>query len=252
VTIRHAVAVMSVTAVLAFAQPATATSKVSGELTVFAAASLTESFTQIEKQFEKRYPDASVKLNFDSSSNLAAQIQQGAPADVFASADEASLGKTIDSGDVTAKPVPFAKNRLEIAVEEGNPTKVKRLADLAKPGRVVVLCADPVPCGRYAAEAFTKAGVEVSPASKEENAKAALSKVSLGEADASVVYVTDVKAARGEVTGVRIPDEHNVIARYPIAVVDESENASAARAWVRFVRSKAAQETLRKFGFLPP
>jgi molybdate transport system substrate-binding protein len=234
------------------AQPPAAGEKPSGELTVFAAASLTESFEAIAKQFEKRYPDVDVKLNFDSSSNLAAQIQQGAPADVFASADEANLQKTIDSGDVTAKPGPFAKNRLEIAVEEGNPKKIKGLADLADSDLVVVLCADDVPCGRYAAEAFAKAGVTVSPASKEENAKATLSKVSLGEADASVVYVTDVKAEKGAVSGVKIPDAQNVMATYPIAPVHESPNAAATKAWVRFVQSKARQKTLRKFGFLPP
>jgi molybdate transport system substrate-binding protein len=147
--------------------------------------------------------------------------------------------------------VTFAKNRLEIAVEKGNPKKIEMLADLADSDLVVVLCADEVPCGRYAAEAFAKAGVTVSPASKEENAKATLSKVSLGEADASVVYVTDVKAEKG-VSGVRIPNAQNVIVTYPIAAVDESQNTAAARTWVRFVQSKAGQNTLKKFGFLPP
>jgi molybdate transport system substrate-binding protein len=249
--IRRALIATAVAILFLGAQPAAAGEKSSGDITVFAAASLTESFESIAKQFEQRYPDVDVKLNFDSSSNLAAQIQQGAPADVFASADEANLRKTIDSDDVTATPVTFAKNRLEIAVEKGNPKKIKGLADLADSGLVVVLCADEVPCGRYAAEAFAKAGVTVSPASKEENAKATLSKVSLGEADASVVYVTDVKAEKG-VSGVRVPNAQNVIATYPMATVDESQNATAARAWLRFVQSKAGQNTLKKFGFLPP
>jgi molybdate transport system substrate-binding protein len=249
---KRAVVVAAWVAVVLAAQPAAAKPKLSGEVTVFAAASLTESFTEIAKRFEKKYPDVTVRLNFDASSNLAAQIQQGAPADVFASADDANLQKTIDSGDVVAPPAVFAKNRLEIAVEKGNPEKVKRLTDLARPELVVVLCADAAPCGRYAAEAFTKAGVEVSPASKEENAKAALSKVSLGEADASVVYVTDVKAAEDNVSGVKIPEPENVIASYPIAVVKESENAAAAKAWGLFVQSTVAQKTLRKFGFLSP
>jgi molybdate transport system substrate-binding protein len=249
--IRRALIVAAAVVIVVSARPAAAGEKPSGEITVFAAASLTESFEAIAKQFEKRYMDVDVKLNFDSSSNLAAQIQQGAPADVFASADEPNLQKTIDSGDVTAKPVTFAKNRLEIAVEKGNPKKVKALADLADADLVVVLCADEVPCGRYAAEAFAKAGVTVSPASKEENAKATLSKVSLGEADASVVYVTDVKAEEG-VSGVRIPNAQNVIATYPIAAVDESQNTAAARVWVRFVQSMTGQNTLKKFGFLPP
>lgn len=248
---RAAVVVAAVVLVCA-AQPAAAKPKLSGEVTVFAAASLTESFTEIAKQFEKKYPDVTVRFNFDASSILAAQVHQGAPADVFASADEANLQKTIDSGDVVAPPFVFAKNRLEIAVEKGNPKKIKRLAGLAKTGLVVVLCADAVPCGKYAAEAFTKAGVEVSPASKEENAKAALSKVSLGEADAAVVYVTDVRAAKGDVSGVKIPDAQNVIATYPAATVKGSQNPAAAKAWVRFLESKAAQRPLRKFGFLPP
>jgi molybdate transport system substrate-binding protein len=249
---RALVAVAAVAAVIAGAQPAAGGQGPSGEITVFAAASLTESFDAIAKQFEKKYPDVDVKFNFDASSNLAAQIQQGAPADVFASADEAILQKAVDSEDVTAAPVVFARNRLEIAVEAGNPEKVKGLADLDESGLVVVLCADAVPCGKYAAEAFAKAGVTVKPASKEENAKATLSKVSLGEADASVVYVTDVQTAKGEVSGVRIPDRQNVIAKYPIAVVEGTDNTDAARTWVQFIQSKGAQKTLRKFGFLPP
>jgi molybdate transport system substrate-binding protein len=193
-----------------------------------------------------------VKFNFDASSNLAAQIQQGAPADLFASADEANLQKTIDSGDVIEPPLVFAKNRLEIAVEEGNPKKVKSLADLAKPDMVVVLCADQVPCGKYAADAFDKAGVDVSPASKEENAKATLAKVSLGEADAAVVYVTDVRAEKGNVRGVKIPAEHNVVGSYPFAVVKESQNPPAAKAWGVFLGSVKARQTFQKFGFLLP
>lgn len=248
---RVLVVVAALTVVIAAAQPVAA-QRPSGEITVFAASSLTESFAAAAKQFEKRYPDVTVKFDFDSSANLAAQIQQGAPADVFASADEANVQKAVDSGDVTTKPVVFAKNRLEIAVEKGNPKKVKRLADLAKPGLVVVLCADAVPCGNYAAQAFANAGVSVSPASKEENAKATLSKVSLGEADASVVYVTDVKAAKGEVGGVEIPDRQNVTATYPIAVTKDTRNSVAAKAWVQFIQSKTVQATLRKFGFLPP
>jgi len=171
---------------------------------------------------------------------------------VFASADEANLQKVVDSDDVTATPVVFAKNRLEIAVDKGNPKEIRRLADLDQSGLVVVLCADAVPCGKYATEAFANAGVSVRPASKEENAKATLSKVSLGEADASVVYVTDVKATKGDVTGVKIPDRQNVVATYPIAAIKDTQNSAAAEAWVQFVQSKAAQSTLRKLGFLPP
>ena len=249
---RRAFVALAAVAILMAAQPAAAGQRPSGEVTVFAASSLTESFTAVAKQFEKKHPHVTVKFDFDSSANLAAQIQQGAPADVFASADEANVQKAVDSGDVTTKPVVFAKNRLEIAVEKGNPKKIKGLADLDKSGLVVVLCADAVPCGKYAAEAFANARVTVSPASKEENAKATLSKVSLGEADASVVYVTDVQAAKGGVSGVKIPDRQNVIATYPIAVTKDSRSSAAAKTWVQFIESKTAQTTLRRFGFLPP
>jgi molybdate transport system substrate-binding protein len=246
------VALAALAVLTAAAQPVAAAPKPSGEITVFAASSLTESFDAIAKQFEKKYPDVTVKFNFDASSNLATQINQGAPADVFASADQDNLQKTIDSGAVTPPPVAFAKNRLEIAVEKGNPKKIKGLADLQKSGLVVVLCADQVPCGKYAAESLAKAGVSISPASKEENAKATLSKVSIGEADASIVYVTDVKASKGTTSGVKVADKQNVIATYPMGVVKDSQNATAAKAWVQYVKSKDGQKTLRKFGFLPP
>jgi len=248
---RALVALAAVAVLIATVQPASAQQEPSGEITVFAAASLTESFDAMAKQFQKKYPDVSVRFNYDASSNLATQINQGAPADVFASADADNLQKAIDAGTVTPPPVVFAKNRLEIAVEKGNPKKIKGLADLQESGLVVVLCADQVPCGKYAAESLAKAGVSISPASKEENAKATLSKVSIGEADASIVYVTDVKASKGTTSGVKIADKVNVIAKYPMGVVKDSQNATAAKAWVQFVTSKAGQKTLTRFGFLP-
>ena len=249
---RVLVGLSALAVLIAAVQPASAQQKPSGELTVFGAASLTESFDAIAKQFEKKYPDVDVKFNYDASSSLATQIIQGAPADVFASADQDNLQKTLDAGTVTPPPVAFAKNRLEIAVEKGNPKKIKSLAGLQKPGMVVVLCADQVPCGKYAAQSLAMAGVTVNPASKEENAKATLSKVSIGEADASIVYMTDVKAAKGTTGGVKIPNKVNVTATYPMAVVKQSQNATAANAWVKFVTSKDGEKTLKKFGFLPP
>jgi molybdate transport system substrate-binding protein len=153
---------------------------------------------------------------------------------------------------VTAPPKVFARNRLEIVVEEGNPRDLAALADLGSSDLVVVLCADAVPCGRYAAEAFTKARVTVTPASKAESAKAVVTTVSTGEADAGIVYVTDVKAAQRDVDGVRIAVDENVIATYPIAPVAESPNPAGAKAWVRHVLSKQGQRTLRSFGFLAP
>jgi molybdate transport system substrate-binding protein len=248
---RALVALAAVAVLIATVQPASAQQEPSGEITVFAAASLTESFDAMAKQFQKKYPDVSVRFNYDASSNLATQINQGAPADVFASADADNLEKAIDAGTVTPPPVVFAKNRLEIAVEKGNPKKIKGLGDLQESGLVVVLCADQVPCGKYAAESLAKAGVSISPASKEENAKATLSKVSIGEADASIVYVTDVKASKGTTSGVKIADKVNVIATYPMGVVKDSQNATAAKAWVQLVTSKAGQKTLTRFGFLP-
>jgi molybdate transport system substrate-binding protein len=225
---------------------------VAGDITVFAASSLTDAFTRMGEQFERQHPRASLRFNFLSSSELATQIQQGAPADVFASADGANLQKVVDSGDVTAKPVVFARNRLEIAVEPGNPKHIEGVADLAESDLVVVLCADAVPCGTYAAKAFVKAGVTVDPDSKAESAKAVVTTVSTGEADAGIVYVTDVKAAQDSVEGVRIPSSQNVIAAYPIAVVAESSNPTGAKAWVQYVSSKKGQRTLRSFGFLAP
>jgi molybdate transport system substrate-binding protein len=252
-TKRPFVVIAAVVVLVALAQPAAAGGqKPSGGITVFAAASLTESFDAIAKQFEKKYPDVDVKFNYDASSNLATQINQGAPADIFASADEDNIKKTVDAGTVTPPQVVFAKNRLEIAVEKGNPKKIKSLADLQKSGTVVILCADQVPCGKYAAQSLSMAGVNITPASKEENAKATLSKVSIGEADASIVYVSDVKAAKGTTAGVKIPDTVNVIATYPMAVVKQTQNQTAAKAWVQFVTSKEGEKTLRKFGFLPP
>ena len=249
---RALVALAALAVLIATVQPAAAQQEPSGEITVFAAASLTESFDAMAKQFQKKYPDVDVRFNYDASSNLATQINQGAPADVFASADADNLQKTIDAGTVTPPPVVFAKNRLEIAVEKGNPKKIKSLADLQKSGLVVVLCADQVPCGKYAAQSLAMAGVTINPSSKEENAKATLSKVSIGEADASIVYVTDVKASKGTTSGVKIADKQNVIATYPMGVVKDSQNATAAKAWVQYVTSKDGQKTLRKFGFLPP
>jgi molybdate transport system substrate-binding protein len=223
----------------------------SGTVTVLAAASLTESFERLGEDFEDRHADADVEFSFAASSELVAQIQQGAPADVFASADESNMEKVVDSGDVTADPAIFTRNRLAIAVEEGNPRGISGLDDLDDSGLVVVLCARQVPCGKFADEALANAGVSVRPASRAENVKAALTLVELGEADAAIVYVTDVIAG-GMVDRVAIPDDQNVIASYPIAPLAEAGNGEAARAFVQFVRSVEGQRILQEFGFLPP
>jgi len=228
-----------------------ASSSLSGTVTVLAASSLTEAFEQIGDDFERRHPDVTVELSFAASSQLAAQIQQGAPADVFASADEANMEKVVDSGDVTGTPTVLARNRLEIAVEKGNPRDIGGLDDLDESGLVVILCAEQVPCGELADQALADAGVTLTPASRAENVKAALAPVELGEADAAVVYATDVRAS-DRVDGVAIPDEVNVIATYPIATLAESPNRAAADAFVANVSSPRAQRILAHFGFLGP
>jgi len=219
-------------------------------VTVFAAASLTAAFQAVGNGFEKLHPDTKVELNFAGSSTLVQQIQQGAPADVFASADETNMQKLVESGALAGAPQRFAGNRLQIAVAPNNPQRIATLADLAKPGLTIALCGPTVPCGRYAAEAFTKAGVTAPAASQEVDVKAVLTKVSLGEADAGIVYVTDVRAAAGKVAGVDISESSNVIASYPIAVLKDAPDAAAAAKFVEFVLSQDGQRVLAGFGFL--
>lgn len=219
-------------------------------VTVLAASSLTEAFAAIGEDFEAEHPDIDIDFNFAASSELAVQIREGAPADAFASADEANMQKVVDSGDVTGEPAIFARNRLEIAVEPGNPENIDGLADLAEPDLVVILCAAQVPCGHFADEALSNAGVSVTPASRAENVKAALTPVELGEADAAIVYATDVRASDA-VAGVAIPDAEDVVAAYPIAPLADGD-VEAARRFIRFVQSRHGQQVLREFGFLAP
>jgi molybdate transport system substrate-binding protein len=222
---------------------------VTGHVTVFAAASLTAAFTDLGKQFESQNPGAKATLNFAASSALANQIVEGGQADVFASADEANMKKVAAQ---TNAPKTFARNRLEIVVEKGNPKQIHGLADLAKSGLVVVLCAAHVPCGNFADQALAKANVTVKVASREDNVKAVLTKVQLGEADAGIVYVTDVKSGGDKIEGVEVPDAQNVIATYPIATVKAAKNAAGAQAFVDLVTSAAGSQTLQRYGFLPP
>ncbi len=235
------------------AKPSDATSaRLRGSITVFAASSLTDAFTKLGTDFERAHPGTSVKFSFGASSALEQQIDQGAPADVFAAADDATARKLTAAGELAGSPTTFARNRLAIAVEPGNPKHIASLADLARPDVVLVLCADAVPCGKFAAQALAKAHVSVSPASKEENVKAVLSKVTLGEADAGIVYVTDVKGAGDRVSGVTIPSPQNVVATYPIGIVKGAGNRAVANAFRAYVTSTRARQTLRDFGFLSP
>jgi len=222
------------------------------DINVFAASSLTDAFTQAGDGFAKTNFRVRFVFNFGSSSTLATQITNGAPADIFASADETNMQKTVDAKLADGTPTVFATNRLAIAVAPGNPKKVRSLADLARTDLLLVLAAPTVPAGRYALDALSKAGVTARPASQEVDVRAVLNKVSLGEADAGIVYVTDVKSAAGRVGGVEIPEEHQVLARYPIAVVKGSKNAQLAHGFVDYLLSPAAQGMLATYGFSKP
>lgn len=229
-----------------------ASADVSGEVVVFAASSLTEAFTEIGAAFEAAHPGSSVTFNFAGSGDLVTQIGQGAPADVFASADESNMTTLTDAGDNGGAPVIVARNTFEIIVEPGNPMGITGVADLAKPDLAVVLCADTVPCGKGAAAILDKAGVAVTPKSYEEKVKGVVTKVTTGEADAGIVFATDVRAAGDRATGVEIPADVNVISKYPIVVTKDAPNAAAAQAFVDFVAEPQGQAVLASHGFLAP
>lgn len=222
------------------------------ELTVSAAASLTAAFGEIATAFGSAHPGATARTNFAGSSTLVQQIREGAPVDVFASADESTMQKLLDAHDVAGEPVLFARNRLVILVARGNPKKISGIADLAQPGLIVSLCGPTVPAGKYAREIFARADVAVPESSQELDVKAVVSRVSLGEADAGVVYVTDARAAGERVDAVAIPDALNVVARYPIAVLARTQQPDLARDFVAFVRGAEGQAILARSGFLPP
>jgi molybdate transport system substrate-binding protein len=234
------------------AQPAAnPTPQVSGSLTVLAAASLTQAFTRIGDQVHARYPGVEVRFSFAGSPTLVTQIQQGAPADVFASADQANMQKVVAGGFAASAPTAFARNKLEIAVQAGNPRHVTSVSDLTNPSLKVDVCAPGVPCGTYSTTVFGKAGIKVTPVSQEQDVKAVLTKVGLGEADAGIVYVTDVKSAGSQVQGVVIPDNLNVSAEYPIVELKSTQSHPAARAFVDHVAGAQGQKVLADFGFLP-
>jgi molybdate transport system substrate-binding protein len=223
-----------------------------GKLTIFAAASLTESFNAIAAEFRKENPLVTIAANYGGSAALVGQIAQGAEADLFASADEANMQKLVDAKLNAGDPKIFANNRLQIVVQAGNPKRIAQLSDLARPDVILVLGASSVPVGVYALQALEKAGVKVAPKSLEIDTKLVVAKVALGEADAGVVYSTDVKAGGPKIQGVDIPDQFNVTAKYPIAVVKGTTNAAAANAFVDFVRSAKGRELLASFGFILP
>lgn len=233
--------------------PTTAADRLSGDLKVSAAASLTEAFTEMGEAFEAEHPGVKVTFNFAASSALARQINEGSPADVLVSADESSMKKVADTGNA-AHPRTIARNRLAILVDRANPKGITGLVDLGRSDLVFVVCAPEVPCGRLGAAALAKANVTAKPASLEANVKAVVSKVALGEADAGIVYLTDVKAAGDKAQGVEIDSASEVAleAVYPMAVTKTSANKAAATAWVEYVLSDDGQKTLASYGFLSP
>ena len=222
-----------------------------GTITVFAAASLMGTFTQIGKQFEAAHPGDTVKFSFGGSSTLATQITGGAPADVFASAAPANMDTVVTAGDASS-PKDFAKNTSEVAVPPANPGKVTSVNDLAKSSVKVALCQPKVPCGVVAAEVFKNAGITVKPVTLQPDVKSVLTQVELGNVDAGMVYVTDVKAAGAKVKGVPIPASDNASTLYPIATISSSAHQAEAEAFVSYVLSPAGQQVLAAAGFQAP
>lgn len=222
-----------------------------GNISVLAAASLAASFNALGTSFQTANPGVTVKFDYAGTPTLVTQIEQGAPADVFASADTTNMDKLKADGFTTGASQVFAHNQLEIVVAPGNPKSINGLADLAKSGVIYISEGPTVPAGKYALQALAKAGVTVTPKSLETDVKSVVGKIELGEADAGIVYTTDVTAAGSKVTGVPIPDADNVIATYPIVTVKGTKNSGLANAFVAYVLSPAGQATLQSFGFLP-
>lgn len=226
---------------------------VTGEVTVSAAASLKEAFTTIATDFEAANPGTTVTINFGSSGELATQIQSGAPTDVAAFASESDMTTLSDAGLVDGAPQVFATNELAIVTKPGNPKGVRSLADLDSAG-IVSLCAETAPCGKYADQALSAAGVSIPPdrVTRGQDVRATLTAVTQGDAVAGIVYVTDAAAAGAEATSVPIPADQNVVARYPIGVVTATTNPAAAWAFATFVLGPQARDVLEAAGFGGP
>ncbi|MDI1461579.1 molybdate ABC transporter substrate-binding protein [Catellatospora sp. KI3] len=259
--IRTALAAVSLVAATALAGCGTDTPKpaasgggggISGEVTVFAAASLTEAFTQIGKDFEAAHPGTKVTFNFGGSSGLATQITQGAPADVFASASPATMKTVVDAGDAAGSPVVFARNQLVIAVPKFNPRGLTELANLGRPDVKVALCAEQVPCGAAARKALAAAGVAVTPVTLEQDVKAALQKVRLGEVDAALVYRTDTRASAADVDSIEFPESAEAINDYPVVLLKGAPNKAAAQAFLEYLQTGPAKAVLSAAGFQAP
>ena len=226
--------------------------KESGTITVLAAASLTASFNKIKDDFQQAHPGVTVKITYDGSSTLVQQITNGAAADVFASADTANMDKVTKAGLNDGTPQLFARNKLEIAVPPSNPKNIASFADLAKPGTIVVVCADAVPCGAAALKVEQATGVTITPASKETAVTGVLSKVESGDADAGLVYLTDVNSAGSKVKGIPFPEADKAINDYPITVLKNSQQSALAKEFVDFVRGDTGKKELGAVGFQLP
>ena len=229
------------------------TGQVSGSIVVSAAASLTDVFAEIEREFVTANPEAEVRFNFGSSGQLSTQIRDGAPADVAAFADTAPMDALVDAGLLAATPAIFARNELVIVTKPGNPEGITGLADLADVG-VVALCAETAPCGTFADQALGSAGVSIPTdrITRAQDVRATLTAVTEGDAVAGIVYVTDATAVAGAAERVEIPDAHNVLASYPIATLSATSSMEVAAAFQAFVLSDPAQRLLREAGFLAP
>ncbi len=223
-----------------------------GKLTVFAAASLEKSFTDIGEQFKTDNPDSDIEFSFAGSSDLATQLTQGAPADVFASADTKNMDKAAQAGLIGGTPINFASNTLTIVVAPGNPKKIASFQDLTQPGLAVVVCAPQVPCGSATQKVEQASGSRLNPVSEESQVTDVLNKVVTGQADAGLVYVTDAKAAGDKVTAVAFPESAGAVNVYPISVLKQSKNPDLARKFVDLVTGEAGRKVLSAAGFATP
>ncbi len=222
----------------------------SKSITVAAASSLTGAFTEAKTQFEASHPGSTITVSFASSSSLAQQISDGAPIDVFASADNTAMQKVADH--VSGNASTFTTNTLEILVAKGNPLAIASVSDLARPGLIYITCAPEVPIGKYSADVLSRADVTVAPSSLEPDVKGIVTKITAGEADAGIVYSTDVVAAGDRASGVIIPTKQNILASYPIARLKRASGNSIAAAWVEFIKGAEGQAILTRFGFVAP
>jgi len=234
------------------AEPAAPSAAPPRELTVSAAASLTDVFGRLKTQFQAANPGVTVRLNAGASSDLAGQIIAGAPADVFASANEAQMTRVVDAGLVAGEQPVFVTNVLQIAVAPGNPKGITGFADLNQPGLTLVVCAPQVPCGAATEQVEKATGVTLTPASEEPDVRSVLSKVTSGNADAGLAYVTDVRSADEQVDGVDFPESSTAVNEYPIAALTGASQPELAASFVEFVRGEDAATVFEEAGFGTP